>query len=456
MPDSSRSGSAPSGMALSIAGELEQQPWKSWEKAPSPSNGRGKSLAGSVTSRSTKVSKKSSKTVIRKPSQATESSYQSAKYVEDSDIEIEGVEVVQSITSKEGFNIRLPPTPVQLTTPFLSRKAIPLSSKHPEVLESRPLITEAIKTARQSGGQFTLHTARLRKQLLGKASKPQSSDVPMSDPSDPILPTEVVEPITPAPTGARKTRKTLPEGLIGGMRGIHKTQPPADLPPIPTSSTQEVEPEEPVTRQELEDLITRMNNSYTTFHVEMEQNLVTHQEATKKSEDVRSQLRGQLGLINAQSEKLQETYASVQGLMEEMTRLKNDVQTQIELLRAEADAQMGQAGMEEIRKVAKEKVTEYLDNVNIRMVYGDEWVRQVEDWCVTSFPKEWEKQLDNWDFAWGPDLKEEKQAREDFQGLMLSTLEVAEEEMDSLRKRLDREGCTCGDRVSKGKRKIVE
>ena len=127
----------------------------------------------------------------------------------------------------------------------------------------------------------------------------------------------------------------------------------------------------------------------------MEQNLLTHQEATKKSEDVRSQLRGQLGLINAQSEKLQETYTSVQGLMEEMTRLKNDVQTQIELLRDEADAQMGQAGMEEIRKVAKEKVSEYLDNVNIRMVYGDEWVRQVEDWCVTSFPKEWEKQLDN-------------------------------------------------------------
>ena len=126
----------------------------------------------------------------------------------------------------------------------------------------------------------------------------------------------------------------------------------------------------------LNKLITTLNDSFNSAEAEFTKQNKAHEEIVRKAEAASSELKGQLGLINTQSESLEETRQTVSNLIADLTKWSNHVEAQLKVLQADKQ-ELSKGAVAEIQQVANNLVTKYLENVKIIFQNTRNWRKQM-------------------------------------------------------------------------------
>ena len=183
---------------------------------------------------------------------------------------------------------------------------------------------------------------------------------------------------------------------------------------------------------------------------------IKNEETLKKAEEATGQLQAQLGLINAQSQNLTSTQQTVQALVDELKRTKQVVETQLEMVKAQIGG-LSEEVAEMIKSVTDASVAQYLSGIKIHTKNTNSWRKEMEDWIKEGKGEEWwDTEMEKWDTVDKDEFDAEKEKLVDLAKILMEMGEINDQNMLILQNRLDFEGCHCGDRKGKEKRKRVE
>ena len=150
------------------------------------------------------------------------------------------------------------------------------------------------------------------------------------------------------------------------------------------------------------------------------------------------------------------TQQTVQALIDELKRTQQIVETQLEMVKAQTSGISEEvAGM--IKSVTEASITKYLSGIKIHTKNTDRWRKEMEDWIKEGKGEEWwDTEMEKWDTVDKDDFDAEREKLVDLAKILMEMGEINDQNMLILQNRLDSEGCYCGDRKEKEKRKRVE
>ena len=150
------------------------------------------------------------------------------------------------------------------------------------------------------------------------------------------------------------------------------------------------------------------------------------------------------------------------NLIGDLTKWSNHVEAQLKVLQADKQ-ELSEGAVAEIQQVANNLVTDYLENVKITFQNTRNWRKQMGSWIKDEGEKFFDSQMDGWDVIGrddvdelGDKLEKEIEDRKEQSTAAEDVFTVIADRLDALGERLDREGCQCGDRKPRSKRRIEE
>jgi peptidoglycan hydrolase CwlO-like protein len=320
-----------------IEGDLTHKPWEEEGEASKPSQKarekkKAQSQAGSQVSRRSRVSK-TTKTQdplpgSSKPRIPSAASYKSAVEVNTSDEEDNNDKM--ELTPRPTFQRSevLPPDFTSFESVIPLRK---LLSPPPALHGSSSQNPREPRRKRQ----FGINVPAIRKSI--QASK----DTPMREAP------EIWEPVTPAaPTSTPRKVKAKPV-------------------------TAESVPEDVVTAEQFNTLTEQMNRTYYHMQEEFKHSRETLQSLMRESENTSSQLKGQLGLINAASQAFDQQQKGLQQLWEQLLQFKDEVVNEVSIHKSMIENHgITDSAIKTIKEVTKKSLTRWVENSLPRMVDG--------------------------------------------------------------------------------------